>query len=61
MGQHIALAGQVHPEHRPRQDLRDRPFGYDLFFLRHGSIIGKEPPVLNWERHLFLLLLLLLL
>jgi hypothetical protein len=35
MGEHIALAGQVHPEHRPRQHLRHRSFRHDLLFFGH--------------------------
>src|SRR2546430_6187499 len=32
---HIALAAEIDPEHRPRQNLGHGPFRHDLFFLRH--------------------------
>src|SRR5207245_703205 len=33
--EHIALAAEIDPEHRPRQNLGHGPFRHDLFFLRH--------------------------
>jgi hypothetical protein len=37
MREDIALTREIHPEHRPRQNLRHRTFGDDLFFFRHGA------------------------
>src|SRR5439155_22193523 len=33
--EHIALAAEIDPEHRPRQNLGHGPFRHDLFFLGH--------------------------